>query len=221
MRPMRNSADAIVAPVLPADTMAEALPSRTASAARTSDESFILRTLEPGSASMAITSEASMIGRSPVSPISSGSADQDDGHTELVGGAFGAFDDGVGGVVTAHGIDGDGQHVSTSRLRWPAGRRTSRSCHRPGADAWPHRTAGRCCGRCDRRHAEALRLRLFDLDIFRFGTAMVRSALTFGHCVLRTRATDAPARLVQVSERTLSVPTRRRWWTDGGSVVER
>jgi hypothetical protein len=29
------------------------------------------------------------------------------------------------------------------------------------------------------RHAEALRLRLFDLDIFRFGTAMMRSCCAF------------------------------------------
>ena len=38
----------MVAPVLPAETMAEALPSRTASAARTSDESFLRRTPGPG-----------------------------------------------------------------------------------------------------------------------------------------------------------------------------
>ena len=43
-RPIRNRADAMVAPVLPADTMAMALPSRTASAARTSEESFFRRT---------------------------------------------------------------------------------------------------------------------------------------------------------------------------------
>ena len=41
MRPMRSRALAMVAPVLPALTMAEALPSRTASAARTSEESFM------------------------------------------------------------------------------------------------------------------------------------------------------------------------------------
>ncbi len=41
MRPMRNRALAMVAPVLPALTMADARPSRTASAARTSDESFM------------------------------------------------------------------------------------------------------------------------------------------------------------------------------------
>ena len=61
---MRSSADAIVAPVLPADTMADALPSRTASAARTSDESFLRRTPWAGSSPMAMTSDASMRGRS-------------------------------------------------------------------------------------------------------------------------------------------------------------
>ena len=67
MRPIRNSALAIVAPVLPALTIADAAPSRTASAARTSEESFMRRTLAPGSASMAMTSEASITGRSPAS----------------------------------------------------------------------------------------------------------------------------------------------------------
>jgi hypothetical protein len=52
--------------------MAEALPSRTASAARTSDESFMRRTLEPGSASMGMTSDAAITSRGPGSPISSG-----------------------------------------------------------------------------------------------------------------------------------------------------
>ena len=46
----------MVAPVLPALTMAEALPSRTSSAARTSDESFLRRTPWAGSSSMAMTS---------------------------------------------------------------------------------------------------------------------------------------------------------------------
>ena len=45
---MRSSAEAMVAPVLPADTIAQALPSRTSSAARTSEESFFLRTLAGG-----------------------------------------------------------------------------------------------------------------------------------------------------------------------------
>ena len=67
--PIRSSAEAMAAPVLPADTMASALPSRTASAARTSDESFFLRTPWAGSSSMPMTSLAAMTGRSPMSPI--------------------------------------------------------------------------------------------------------------------------------------------------------
>ncbi len=72
IRPIRNSALAMVAPVLPALTMARALPSRTASAARTSEESFLRRTDWPGSSSMAMTSEAGRTSSPPVSPIWSG-----------------------------------------------------------------------------------------------------------------------------------------------------
>ncbi len=62
----------MVAPVLPAATMADALPSRTASAARTSEESFLRRTPCAGSSSMAMTSDAAMTSSPPVSPTSSG-----------------------------------------------------------------------------------------------------------------------------------------------------
>src|ERR1017187_3314278 len=55
-RPMRSSAEAIAAPVLPADTIAQAFASRTSSAARTSEESFFFRTLAAGSSSIAMTS---------------------------------------------------------------------------------------------------------------------------------------------------------------------
>src|SRR6478609_6336321 len=71
MRPMRRSALAMVAPVLPALTIADARPSRTASAARTSEESFMVRTLDAASASMAMTSDASMSSRPWVSPMAS------------------------------------------------------------------------------------------------------------------------------------------------------
>ena len=64
MRPIRSSAEAIVAPVLPAEIIADALPSRTASAARTSVESFFVRTAAPGSSSIAISSLAGMSGMS-------------------------------------------------------------------------------------------------------------------------------------------------------------
>jgi hypothetical protein len=57
-RPMRNKALAMAAPVLPALTMAQARPSRTASAQRTMEESLFTRTPRPGSSSMPITSLA-------------------------------------------------------------------------------------------------------------------------------------------------------------------
>ncbi len=57
-RPIRSSALAIAAPVLPALTMAQARPSRTASAQRTSDASRLTRTALPGSSSIPMTSLA-------------------------------------------------------------------------------------------------------------------------------------------------------------------
>src|ERR1700722_2199395 len=71
-RPMRSSADAMVAPVLPADTMAEAFRSRTSSAARTREESFLRRTPPAGSSSMPMTSVQASNSRPWVSPTSSG-----------------------------------------------------------------------------------------------------------------------------------------------------
>ena len=67
-RPMRSSAEAMAAPVLPAETMAMARPSRTASAARTSEESFFRRTPWAGSSSMPMTSLAAMSGSSRCHP---------------------------------------------------------------------------------------------------------------------------------------------------------
>ena len=69
IRPIRRSADAIAAPVLPADTIADALPSRTASAARTSDESFLRRTPCAGSSCISMTSLASISSKSPRSSV--------------------------------------------------------------------------------------------------------------------------------------------------------
>src|ERR1700722_18460300 len=71
-RPMRSNADAMVAPVLPADTMAEALPSRTSSATRTREESFFRRTPPAGSSSMPMTSVQGTNSRPKVSPTRSG-----------------------------------------------------------------------------------------------------------------------------------------------------
>ena len=83
---MRNSAEAIVAPVLPAETIAQALPSRTSSAARTSEESFFLRTLAAGSSSMAMTSVQGKTSSPSVSPKQLGHPDQDDRESEFVDG---------------------------------------------------------------------------------------------------------------------------------------
>ena len=112
MRPMRSSADAIVAPVLPAEIMAEALPSRTASAARTSDESFILRTLEPGSALI-----ADHLGRRDHLEVAGeraehlGLADQHHRHAELLHGPVRAGDDLLRCLVPTHRVERDGEHV--------------------------------------------------------------------------------------------------------------
>ncbi len=57
----------MAAPVFPAETMAAAFPSRTASAARTRDASFLRRTPPAGSSPMPMTSDAGMRGRSPQS----------------------------------------------------------------------------------------------------------------------------------------------------------
>jgi hypothetical protein len=72
MRPIRSSAAATAAPVLPALTMADACPSLTASAARTTDESFLRRTAAAGSSSIATISDAGSTSRLPVSPSASG-----------------------------------------------------------------------------------------------------------------------------------------------------
>src|ERR1700733_14109650 len=71
-RPMRSRAEAMVAPVLPAETMADALPSRTSSAARTREESFLRRTPPAGSSSMPMTSVHGNSSNPWVSPTRSG-----------------------------------------------------------------------------------------------------------------------------------------------------
>src|SRR5579883_3069353 len=71
-RPMRSRAAAMVAPVLPALTMADALPSRTSSATRTREESFLRRTACPASSSIPMTSVHATSSRPAGSPTSSG-----------------------------------------------------------------------------------------------------------------------------------------------------
>ena len=72
MRPMRNSALAMVAPVLPAEIIALAMPSRTKSAETTRVESFLLRTELAGSSCMSMNSVATCSGKSPRSAKSAG-----------------------------------------------------------------------------------------------------------------------------------------------------
>src|ERR1039458_5456957 len=71
-RPIRSSADAIVAPVFPAETMADARPSRTSSAIRTREESFFRRTPAAGSSATPVTSGQEISSKPRVSPTSSG-----------------------------------------------------------------------------------------------------------------------------------------------------
>ena len=97
----------MVAPVLPAETMAMALPSRTASAARTSDESFLRRTPWAGSSSMPMTSLAGKHGEAAGVAHLPGPADQGHRDPGLLGRLAGAGHDLAGGPVAAHGIDRD------------------------------------------------------------------------------------------------------------------
>ncbi len=162
-RPIRSSALAIVAPVLPALTIALALPSRTASAARTSELSFLRRTPCAGSSCISMTSDAGddLKGRLADGV---GLPDENDRNAVLIRGLLGAGDDLPGRLVTAHGVDRYGQHDGyflavvaalwafiaaknrVNRPRWPGGRRTTRSSGRRRGATWPGRIEGRRCG---------------------------------------------------------------------------
>ena len=86
-RPIRNKALAMAAPVLPALTMAQARPSRTASAQRTSEESRFTRTARPGSSSIPMTSLVARISHPGLRRQSAqvgGVADQQHGDAELL-----------------------------------------------------------------------------------------------------------------------------------------
>ncbi len=73
MRPKRSSALAMVAPVLPAPTIASARPSRTDSAARTTEASFFVRTDTPGSSFISMTCEQAT-SSTPAGGLPSGSS---------------------------------------------------------------------------------------------------------------------------------------------------
>ena len=151
IRPMRNSAAAIVAPVLPAESIALAAPSRTASAARTSVESFLRRTPWAGSSCISMTSLAGISGsppRSTRSPRSSGptSATGVPAAAAVLAPATmmsGAWSPPM--ASTATGSIGEGVAVRRRRLR--CGSCTSRSWGTPCAVSSRFHNAGRCYGR--------------------------------------------------------------------------
>ena len=164
IRPIRRRALAIAAPVLPALTIAEATPSRTASAARIREESFIRRTLEPGSASMAITSEAAITSRSPMSPNSPGRPTRTTGRprSSAARRAPATISSGArsppmastatGSTLRPCSVDANRDHhaaIQLSRRRRSAARRTIRNYHRRGGDASPCRSGRTDSGRDD------------------------------------------------------------------------
>ena len=114
IRPMRSSAPAIVAPVLPAPTIASARPSRTASAQRTSDESFLrAHRARPGRRPSRRPRCAATHARRPPAarpPAAAarrvGRPDEQDLDVEL-GRAASAGDDLAGRPVAAHRVDRD------------------------------------------------------------------------------------------------------------------
>ena len=164
----------MVAPVLPAQTMAEALPSRTALAATLSEASFFWRTDDAGSSPISMTSEAGRTSRPWSVAQPGGVADEHDRDAQLVDRPPGAGDDRVGAssppmASTATGsIDADRdwtlKAAALSRRRGPGGPCTSRRCRRPCGAPWRRRTgAERAAGAAQHPGggpaAAALRLR--------------------------------------------------------------
>jgi hypothetical protein len=107
-RPMRSSAEAMVAPVLPAETMALAWPSRTSSAQRTSEESFFAHArggvvVHGDHLGAGHDLEAERVAHQ------FGHAHQGDGQAQFVDGPARAGDDLPGSEVATHRVHGDGQ----------------------------------------------------------------------------------------------------------------
>ena len=101
----------MAAPVLPALTMAEARPSRTASAARTTDASFLRRTAGPR-----VVVHVDDLGGGHDRQVARvgggdglGPADEQHVDAEALDGLAGAGDDLARCPVAAHGVDRDGQ----------------------------------------------------------------------------------------------------------------
>ena len=110
---MRSTAEAVMAPVLPALTIASASPSRTARAQPMIEESRCLRTALTGSSSMAMTSRrvaeldpgGERVGQQRVELLDP--PDQHDAHVEVGRGAKAAGDDLARRAVAPHRVDRD------------------------------------------------------------------------------------------------------------------
>ena len=184
-RPIRSSAEAIVAPVLPAETMAHALPSRTSSAARTSEESFLRRTPPAGSSSMAMTSVQATSGSPMVSPTRSGGPTRATPTPCSSKARRAPSTTSAGALSPPTASTRDGERGERLR-RWPLAPAaqvsrprplgdpcTSHSSGTPRAASWPPGSAGRRCAPAGTsRQAAAWWERPFALDFFFFGTAI-------------------------------------------------
>ena len=182
---MRKSAAAMVAPVLPAETMADALA--VAHQLGGADQRGVLLAAHPAGGVLVHGDDLGAGDQVQALGVADlvGRADQDDADAVLLGGAAGALDDVGGGLVAAHRVDGDregGQCLGrralapaaqVSRPRPLGAPCTSRSWgRRRAASSTPGSAGTTLRGGRPRRHAAAWWLRPFALDFFFFGTAM-------------------------------------------------
>ena len=109
----------------------------------------------------------------------------------------GAGDDLAGGLVAAHGVDGDGQAVGAhavsrrrvSRRRWPGGRGTSRSCRTRRGAAWRRRSGGRRCAPArSRRPGRGPAAAALGLGGLLLGDGHRRSSVLVVRAIVRSRA---------------------------------
>ena len=145
MRPIRRSAAAMVAPVLPAETIADALPSRTASAARTRVESFLRRTPFAASSCISMTSDATIRSRSPRPSRSSGPTSTTGMPSAAAACAPARISLGARSPPIASTAIGNIESVWISRRRWRRGLCTNRTPGTPCVAAWRRHSVGTHC----------------------------------------------------------------------------